>query len=152
MKQHGNHENGPAGFSLPELLIVVAILTIITTFAVQGFARIQKEWSLLGSARMLETSLHWGRMRAITSNAPVLFEIEENGRGFMWRDPATGNILETTARSINKGSLIVSSPRTPLRFYPRGNAVPSGTYTIEGETGSYSVVVAPGGRIRLQKN
>ena len=152
MKQHKNTKNDPAGFSLPELLIVAAIAVIIATFAVQGFVRIQKGLQLWGSARMVETSLQWGRMRAITSNSPVLFEVDEDGRGFIWRDPATGEIFGTTARFMNGGSRIVSSPRTPLRFYPRGNAVPSGTYKVEGETGSYSIIVTPGGRIRFQKN
>ena len=152
MKQQKNSKNGQAGFSLQELLIVAAIVTIIATFAVQGFARIQKQWLLWGNARMVETSLQWGRMRAIASNSPLLFEVDEDGRWFMWRDPATGEIFETTARSMNGSSRIVSAPRTPLRFYPRGNAVPSGTYRVEGETGSYSIIVAPGGRIRFQKN
>jgi prepilin-type N-terminal cleavage/methylation domain-containing protein len=147
-----NIEHGAAGFSLPELLIVVAIAMIITGFTVPGFVRIQKEWSLWGSARMLETSLQWGRMRAISSNSPVIFEVDADGCGFLWRDSTSGDIFETTARSMNRGSRVASSPRTPLRFYPRGNAVPSGTYKIEGETGSYSVIVTPGGRIRFQKN
>jgi len=141
-----------SGFTLAELLITVAIAAIVVTFTVPGFVRIQKEWSLWGSARMVETSLQWGRMRAIASNTPVLFEVEEDGHRFMWRDTTTGDVFESSAWSMNRGSRIVSSPRTPLRFYPRGNAVPSGTYKVEGETGSYSIIVTPGGRIRFQKN
>ena len=141
-----------SGFTLQELLVVAAIAAIIVSFAAPGFVRIQKNWSLWGNARMVETSLQWGRMRAISSNAPVLFEIEEDGCRFMWRDPSTGDIFATSARSMTGGSRIVSAPRTSLRFYPRGNAVPSGTYRVEGETGAYSIIVTPGGRIRFQKN
>ena len=152
MKQHNIYENGQKGFTLTELLVVAAVIAIIAALAVPGFVRIQKEWSLWGSARMVETSLQWGRMRAISSNSPVLFEVDEDGRRFMWRDPTTGDVFSLTDWSMNGGARIVSSPRTPLRFYPRGNAVPSGTYKIEGETGSYSIIVTPGGRIRFQKN
>ena len=129
-----------------------AITAIIVTFAAPGFARFQKGWSLWGSARMVETSLQWGRMRAISTNSPVLFEISEDGRQFMWRDPSTGDIFAATVWFMTGDARIVSSPKTSLRFYPRGNAVPSGTYRVEGETGSYSIIVTPGGRIRFQKN
>jgi prepilin-type N-terminal cleavage/methylation domain-containing protein len=141
-----------SGFTLQELLIATAIIAIIAAFAAPNFVRIQKGWALWGSARMVETSLQWGRMRAIASNSPVLFEVDEDGRRIIWRDPANGDIFAASERFMIGGSRIVSAPRTPLRFYPRGNAVPSGTYRIEGETGSYSVIVAPGGRIRFQKN
>jgi Tfp pilus assembly protein FimT len=137
---------------LLELLVVAAIVMIFVTFAVQGFVRIRKEWSLWGSARMVETSLQWGKMRAIASNSPVLFEVQEDGRRFMWRDPESGDIFDASVRSLNGGPRIVSSPKTSLRFYPRGNAAPSGTYKVEGETGSYAIIVTPGGRIRFQKN
>ena len=146
MKQRKN------GFSLSELLIVIAVIAIIAGFAIPNFVRIQKEWSLWGDARMVETSLQWGRMRAIASNSPVLFEVEEGGHRFMWRDPVTRDVFEGTVRDMGGGSRIVSAPRTPLRFYPRGNAVPSGTYRVEGKNGSYSIIVTPGGRIRVQKN
>ena len=152
MRQRKNSKNGQAGFALPELLIVVAITAIIVAFAVPGFLRIQKEWSLWGSARMVETSLQWGRMRAIASNSPVLFEVEEDGRRFIWRDPVTEDIFEGTVRYMTGDARIVSSPRVPLRFYPRGNAAPAGTYRVEGETGSYSIIITPGGRIRFLKN
>jgi prepilin-type N-terminal cleavage/methylation domain-containing protein len=150
--QRKNYKSEISGFTLMELLIVVAITAIIVAFSMPGFVRIQKGWALWGSARMVETSLQWGRMRAIATNAPVVFEIDEDGHRFKWRDSATGDVFATTAGSMNRGTRIVSSPRTPLRFYPRGNAVPSGTYKVDGETGSYSIIVTPGGRIRFQKN
>lgn len=154
MKQRKKTENGriKTGFSLYELLIVVAITAAIVAFAAPGFVRMQKNWSLWGSARTVETSLQWGRMRAIASNSPVIFEIDEDGCRFMWRDSATGDIFAASAQSMTGGARIVSAPRTPLRFYPRGNAVPGGTYRVEGETGSYSIIVTPGGRIRFKKD
>ena len=140
------------GFSLLELIMVLAISSILAGIGIPGFIRIQKEWSLWSSMRMVEISLRWGRMHAIAANAPVMFEIQGNGQKFVWLDPETGDAFESTERALRNGTRITSAPGSLLRFYPRGNAAPGGTYRIEGDTGAYSVIVTPGGRIRTQKN
>jgi len=146
-------ENGSdKGFNLAELLIVIACVAVLITICLPNFYNIRQTWILWNGARQVESSLQWGRMRAITSNTPVLFEVREDGREFAWVDPETGQSFENTVRYTGNDVSIVSSPKTPLRFYPRGNAVPAGTYKIEGKAGSYSVIVTPGGRIRFQKN
>jgi prepilin-type N-terminal cleavage/methylation domain-containing protein len=139
------------GYSLAELLIVLAIAAILLTMAMPNVARLQKEWTLWGSAKSLETSLQWGRMHAISSNSPVLLEVSEDGRQFAWIDPESGSQFAASIRFLARGIRIVSSPKHPLRFYPRGNAAPAGTYTLTDGTESCSVIVAPGGRIRFQK-
>jgi hypothetical protein len=139
------------GYSLVECLIVIVCATILLTFAVPNIQAFQQAWSLWGGVKLVEASLHWGRMHAISSNSPMMFEVAGNGHEFWWTDPTSGLRFEGSRRRLD-GIKIVSSPRRPLRFYQRGNAVPAGTYTIRGEAGSYSVVVSPGGRIRVQKN
>jgi Tfp pilus assembly protein FimT len=140
------------GFSLVELIIVLACTVIMVTVAAPNISYIHKEWSLWESARSIENSLQWGRMAAIASNTSLLFEVGENGHRFGWIDPDSGNSFPDSVRFLAADIRIASSPRRSLRFYPRGNAAPAGTYVIEGNTGSYSVVVSPGGRIRFQKN
>lgn len=140
------------GYSLAELLVVLACLIALLSMAVPDIARLQKTWTLWGGMQSLESSLQWGRMHAIASNTPMLFEVSTDGQEFGWRDPDSGDRFEATFRHLGKDLRIVSAPRRPLRFYPRGNAAPAGTYVIEGDAESYSVVVAPGGRIRTQKN
>ncbi|MDR1727418.1 MAG: GspH/FimT family pseudopilin [Acidobacteriota bacterium] len=142
----------PAGFSLLELLLVIAIASAMATAAVPGLARMQQGWALWSGARMVEMSLQWGRMRAVAANAPVMFEVAGDGRSFVWKDPESGDGYAATGRVLGGGVRIVASPARPLRFYPRGNAAPSGTYKVAGAAGSYSVVVAPGGRVRVQKD
>jgi Tfp pilus assembly protein FimT len=140
------------GHSLIELLIVLACIVTMISLAVPNIAHLQKEWTLWGSARSVENSLQWGRMHAIASNTPILFEVDENGSRYGWIDPESGAFYSESIRFLGTGIRIASSPRRALRFYPQGYAVPAGTYVLEGETGSYSVIVSPGGRIRFQKN
>lgn len=142
----------PEGYSLVELLIVVVCAAVLLGTAVPNIAHLHHVWALWGSARVLEASLQWGRMHAITANAPVLFEVDENRQKFYWVDPATRNPYENSVRHLSHGVRIIRHPKRPLRFYQHGNAAPAGTYVLENGAGSISVVVTPGGRIRFNKN
>jgi type II secretory pathway pseudopilin PulG len=144
-------EDSSTGYSLVEMLIVVACATTLLAAAIPGVTRLQQEWSLWGAARILETSMQWGRMHAIASNAPVIFLADDVRREFYWVDAASGDMCGGSKRYLPRGVRIAAAPRRPLRFYPHGNAVPAGTYTVAGDAGSYSVVITPGGRIRIQK-
>ena len=133
-------------------MIVFACTAVLLSAAVPNIAHLQEVWSLWGSARLLETSLQWGRMHAITANVPVLFEVDESRQKFHLADSATGDTYEGSVRRLARGVRISKCPKRPLRFYQHGNAAPAGTYVLENRAGSYSVVVTPGGRIRIQKN
>jgi prepilin-type N-terminal cleavage/methylation domain-containing protein len=139
------------GCTLIECLIVIACGAILLTIAVPNIRHFQQEWVLWGGVQTVEISLYWGRTRAIAANAPLAFEVGENGQKFWWADPSSGLRYERSVRRLD-GIRIASCPKRSLRFYQRGNAAPAGTYVIQGEAGSYSVVVSPGGRIRVQKN
>ena len=140
------------GYSLVELLVVITCTGILLAAAVPNIAHLHQVWSLWGNARVLEASLQWGRMHAITANAPVLFEVDESRQKFYWADPATGNPYEDSVRNLSHGVRIIKCPKRSLRFYQHGNAAPAGTYIVKNQAGSYSVIVTTGGRIRFQKN
>ena len=153
MSRHGIIDrDAAAGYSLVEMMIVVALATVLLTATVPGIARLQQEWALWGAARVLESSMQWGRMHAVASNASVIFYADDVLQEFYWADAASGEPYDRSLRHLPHGVRIEAAPRRPLRFYPHGNAAPAGTYTVAGEAGSYSVVVTPGGRIRTQKN
>jgi hypothetical protein len=140
------------GTTVVEIMIVVLCGAIVLAAAAPGLHIIQREWALWGGAHMVESSLFWGRMHAISTNCPLLFEIDPDGRGFHWEDGETGERLDYSVWVLPGGVRIGSAPRRPLRFYPKGNAAPAGTYVVEGAAGRYKVVVAITGRIRLERN
>ncbi len=139
------------GYSLIECLIVIICGAILLTVAVPNIQAFQQTWALWGGVKLVETSLYWGRMHAISSNSSMMFEVAGNGHEFWWTDPISGLHFAGSVRRLDRVR-IVSAPKHPLRFYQHGNAVPAGTYTIQGDIGSFSVIVSPGGRIRVQKN
>lgn len=141
------------GYSLVELVIVMLCTAAFVGAAVPNLSHLQQQWALWGGARLLESSMQWGRMRAISANTSVRFEVDDTGQIFYWVDPSTGDKYENSVRYLPGNVRIVSKPKKPVRFFQHGNAVPAGTYTIQGETESfYSVIVSPGGRIRVQKS
>jgi type II secretory pathway pseudopilin PulG len=140
------------GYSLVELVLVLACATTLLAAAVPNIVGLQREWTLWGAARVLEASLQWGRMHAIASNTPVVFRIDDAQQKFYWADAVSGDFYVSSERHLPAGVRFAAVPGRPLRFYQHGNAAPAGTYTLAGGAGSYSVVVSPGGRIRIQKN
>lgn len=139
------------GFGLVELFVVLGLLGILVGSAVPEIHRMQQEWALWGSTRLVESSLLWARTHAIAANDSLSLIVDENGRRFYWQ-AADGARFEYTIRWLPSGISIIQSPRKPLRFFPHGNAVPAGTFVIQGEAGTYRVVVSALGRVRVQRD
>lgn len=139
------------GVGLVEIIVVLGLLGIMAGGAAPGIHRINQEWALWGSAHLLETSLLWARNHAIAANDSLILMIDQDGRRFYWLDPG-GTRYETSVRYFPAGVRVVQSPRRPLRFYQHGNAVPAGTFVIQGEAGTYRVVVSVAGRVRVQRD
>jgi type II secretory pathway pseudopilin PulG len=139
------------GYGLLELVIVLGLVAIITAAAVPGVHRIQQEWALWGGAHLVESSLQWARTHAISANDSLSFMIDRNGTRIGWQDPG-GTRFHSSTRVLPPGVRIAQAPRRPVCFFPRGNAVPAGTFVVQGAAGSYKVVVSSMGRIRVQRD
>ena len=135
---------------LIEVLVVLGLIGVAAGGAVPGIHRINQEWALAGGTRMVESSLLWARTHAIAVNDWMSFIIEDDGRRFYWIDP-DGARYEASIRHLPAGIRIAKAPGKPLRFFQHGNAVPAGSFVIEGEAGTYKVVVSAMGRIRVER-
>ena len=135
---------------LLETMVALLVGAVVMAMAVPNLHRMQQRWALWGGAQVVDMSLQWGRLYAVTANGPLCFEIEPGGAGFHWSDPESGERYDGSVRFLPRGVRITDSPRQPLRFYQRGNAVPAGTYVITGAGGSCRVIVNPAGRVRIQ--
>jgi Tfp pilus assembly protein FimT len=137
-----------SGTGLIELLLVLGLMGVTAGAAVPGVHRIRQEWVLWGSAHLVESSLLWARAHAIAANDSLTFIIDQNGRRFYWLAP-DGTRYENSVHYLPAGVSIIKSPLKPLRFFQHGNAVPAGTFVIQGEAGIYRVVVSVMGRVRV---
>jgi Type II transport protein GspH len=147
-----NQRSGPeTGTTIVELLIVVGCAVVMLSGAVPGYVRMSQGWRLRGGVELVLTSLQWGRSHAVSSNSSIAFYVADDGRSFWWVEPGSNERFRGTVRYMPTGVRIVSAPRRPIRFYPRGTAVPAGTYVVRGESGGYRIVVSPAGRIRSER-
>jgi len=155
-QDHGHRWRGrkksSEAFTLLECLVALTLAGIVLSAAAPSVHRMTQSISLWGGVRLVETSLQWGRNHAITGNTALAFIVDSDGRRFYWTDGHTGDRYEGTMRYLPGRIRISSSPRRPLRFYQRGNAVPAGTFVVQGEAGSVRVIVSPSGRIRTQRS
>ncbi len=140
------------GTSLLELVVTIACGGILVAIAVPNLDRMKQEWTLWGAVHLVESSLYWGRMHAVSANTSLALEIDADGRGYHWVETTTGAVFEQSRRFLPGNVRIVSAPQKPLRFYPKANAAPAGTYVIRGAAGQYRVVVSIAGRIRIQRD
>jgi hypothetical protein len=141
----------PAGIGLMELLVTITCCSVLIVVGVPNLNRLSQEFSLKGGVQLLEASLLWGRMHAISANTSLMLVVEPAGRVFYWVDPVSGARYEGSVRTLPAHVRIAAAPRRPLRFFQHGNAAPAGTYMVQGDTGAFRVVVNTMGRIRIQK-
>lgn len=139
------------GFSLVECLIVLSCITAVLLASVPAAGHLYQAWVLWSGTYMMESTLQWGRLHSISANASLMLEVNADGTSAAWRDPETGNKYDQSIIYLPRGLRIVSAPSKPLRFFPRGNAVPAGSYVLKNGAGSNRVVVSPAGRIRMEK-
>lgn len=139
-------------FTLVEAAVVLFCAMTLLAAGIPAFQHLQEEFSLWSSARLLECSLQWGRQRAVAANGAVAFSVLENGGSYRWVDAASGEAIHSSARHLAGDARIAEAPRTPVRFFPSGRAAPAGTYVVRGRAGAYRVIVAPSGRIRVQRD
>ena len=73
------------GFSLIEILVVIAIVGVIASIGIPSFLRARTDAKLRGAASNLKGDLELAKMRAIRENAYVVILFEESGY-LIWVD------------------------------------------------------------------
>ena len=110
-------QKGDAGFTLAELMIVIAIMGIMAGIAIPMMLHYYPDYQARGAARNLVANLQQARLEAIRSNANVVIEITpgvfttagrvgsyrayvDNGAGTVLGAGANDNIRDGTERIL----------------------------------------------------
>lgn len=143
------------GFTVTELLVVIAVIGIIATVSAPAFVSYWRAAALKGGAQELATILNRGRSLAIAQNTTVCVKqsaskvqfLTGGCSGTVWTGPGTdGNGWFTLQNTIT-----VSSTTANVVFNYLGAANAAATYTVQNplNQATLSVNVALSGRVTI---
>jgi type IV fimbrial biogenesis protein FimT len=141
------------GFTLVELIIVIAILGIVAAIAVPNMIAQMPRYRLKGAARQVMGDLMWARMEAVgQKNEFRVFFINDHAYIILDDDNNDGNVdsgERTQTRDLQDGYHDVSLGFTanPI-FFPRGSAS-GATVTLTNSSGSKKVKIHLTGRVKM---
>ena len=144
------------GFSLIELMIVLAIMGILSAIAAPNFMNYMAQRRLNGAARMVMSDLMAARQKAVSINQEVKVSFVSNHAYEIWNDAdSNGTVADNEGDDLVKDihpnyyDVTLSASAAPI-FYQRGTASGTTVTVTSSRTGvSKDVTVALNGRVKI---
>ncbi|MCP4579692.1 MAG: prepilin-type N-terminal cleavage/methylation domain-containing protein [Deltaproteobacteria bacterium] len=145
-----------AGFTLMEMIVVVAVFSILAAIAIPSFMSLLPGMRLNGAARQVLGDLMTARMKAVKLNqrTKVFFD---NSYQYRICDDADNNDTVTSGegdvedKSIQANyqdvSFDLNNTSDPV-FFPKGTAS-NRTITLQNSSGSKRITISIAGRVKI---
>jgi general secretion pathway protein H len=161
----GNNDARPsrraaAGFTLLELVIVMAIMGIVFSFALPALAKGLQQWRLQAAVQEVTTLFKFTRNQAIARRTPLQVMMDR-ARGVYWLDNADTPMLvdldQADAKKIRLfalpsglrfgqvavGAIRLDEERVGIPFYPKGNSTGGEVEILDGAGRRHAIQVDP---------
>ena len=146
---------GESGFSLAELLVLLAVIGILTAFSVPMMFTYWRSATLTAGAREVAAALNSARELAIRENRNVCVTTDDGTRlqyhlgtcgAATWKGPITDG-----GGNIRLDNRVTVSATANVTFNYLGAAIQAGSYTVLSPSGAgtMSVTVVQNGRVSI---
>ncbi len=137
--------NGESGFSIIEIVFVVAMVAILGSVTVTQLRPSLEKYRLVSSANMVASEMNIGRALAISRNWSYEAQFDTNANTVQVVDPTNSSNDPRMAKNLEPGITFSVVPSPSIRFYARGYAL-SGIIQLQNEAGeTASILVTPHG-------
>jgi type IV fimbrial biogenesis protein FimT len=144
-----------SGFTLVELLITIAIVSILATISAPNVMKEMPKYRLNGATRQIVVDLMEARMKAVRLNRKVKILFTNDNQYKVCDDINYDGIVddcEGDAKVVdiqnNYSGVILSASNNPI-FNPRGTASNLATINITNSAGTKSIAIAITGRVQV---
>jgi type II secretion system protein H len=122
-----------AGFTLIELILVLALLVVITSLAAPAMANFIRGRALDSEARRLFSLMHAGQSRAVSEGMPMVLWVDEKQGTYGLQAETTGKTGDSKAETLAVDSTLqIAVPNTGLGTPPTFNNLPAIRFLADG--------------------
>ena len=158
-----------AGFTLLEMVVVLAIAGLALSLVLPGLARGLVRWRLQAAVREVATTMKFTRNQAVTRRMPFQV-VMDRSQNLYWLDRLEAPVLHDPQQAAEKGIRLYALPagirfgevtigdisaaeaRVGMPFYPKGNSAGGAVQILDERAGAYRISLDPvTGHARIER-
>ncbi|MCX8125445.1 MAG: prepilin-type N-terminal cleavage/methylation domain-containing protein, partial [Spirochaetes bacterium] len=142
------------GFSFVELMVVIALITILSAVAIPSITKFYRTYKYIEYTSSMENLVRWAKMTAIERSINVGLCVDTTNKRLRVVNMGTNRTGICTGTDLNTLNIehdFVSIAGSGSAFDPRGFAIFTGDVCLSDGNSYYKSVISRFGAIRIEK-